>query len=218
LYRHQRDVEALLKSDSALARNLRNEKKMIEDAGVRATIRIGHGIVIDQILNEVIQGDHDLVVAGSWAIRDRWRTYIVGNITREIVNRTDRPVLVIRSDKEPKSLVNRLRRMVTRFGSGFTTETQRLEGRNRFEFGVIGQGGERCRTPNPEQGFTTEEQQFRMANCGLNLKKELYEGHKSAIRNSQSAMPWLTRALPNLFFDSVPGTYDRAQRFLPHQV
>jgi nucleotide-binding universal stress UspA family protein len=117
LYRRQQDVEALLKSDSALARNLRNEKRMIEDAGVPATIRIGHGIVIDQILTEVMQGDHDLVVAGSWAIRDRWRAYVIGNITREIVNRTDRPVLVIRSDKKPKSLVNRLRRMVNRFGS-----------------------------------------------------------------------------------------------------
>jgi nucleotide-binding universal stress UspA family protein len=125
LYRRQRDVETLLKSDSALARNLLNEKKMIEDAGVPATIRIGHGIVIDQILNEVIHGDYDLVVAGSWAIRDRWRTYIIGNITREIVNRTDRPVLVIRSDKEPRSLANRLRRMVNKFSSGFTTETQR---------------------------------------------------------------------------------------------
>ena len=125
LYRRQRDVETLLKSDSALARNLLNEKKMIEDAGVRATIRIGHGFVIDQILNEVIQGDYDLVVAGSWPIGDRWRTYVIGNITREIVNRTDRPVLVMRSNKERKSFANRLRRIVTKFGSGFTTETQR---------------------------------------------------------------------------------------------
>jgi nucleotide-binding universal stress UspA family protein len=117
LYRHQRDVEALLKSDSALARNLLNEKKLIEDAGVPVTIRIGHGIVIDQILNEVTKGDHDLVVAGSWALRNRWRSYMIGNITREIVNRTDRPVLVIRSDKKPKSLANQLRRMVTKFGS-----------------------------------------------------------------------------------------------------
>jgi nucleotide-binding universal stress UspA family protein len=116
LYRRQEDVEALLKSDSALARNLLNEKKIIEDAGVPATIRIAHGLVIDQILLEVAGGDHDLVVAGSWAIRDRWRTYAIGNITREIVNRTDRPVLVIRSDKEPKSLAHQLRRMVTKFG------------------------------------------------------------------------------------------------------
>jgi len=117
LYRRQRDVESLLKSESALARNLRNEKKIIEDAGVPVTIRIGHGIVIDQILNEVTKGDHDLVVAGSWAIRNRWRAYMIGNITREIVNRTDRPVLVIRSDKKPKSLANQLRRMVTKFGA-----------------------------------------------------------------------------------------------------
>jgi len=117
LYRRQRDVDALLKSESALARNLRNEKKIIEDAGVPVSIRIGHGIVIDQILNEVTKGDHDLVVAGSWAIRNRWRAYMIGNITREIVNRTDRPVLVIRSDKKPKSLANQLRRMVTKFGA-----------------------------------------------------------------------------------------------------
>ena len=117
LYRRQRDVESLLKSESALARNLRNEKKIIEDAGVPVSIRMGHGIVIDQILNEVTKGDHDLVVAGSWAIRNRWRAYMIGNITREIVNRTDRPVLVIRSDKKPKSLANQLRRMVTKFGA-----------------------------------------------------------------------------------------------------
>jgi nucleotide-binding universal stress UspA family protein len=95
---------------------LLNEKKIIEEAGVQATIQIGHGIVIDQIQAEVTRGDYDLVVAGSWAIRDRWRTYAIGNITREIVNRADRPVLVIRSDKAPKSLANRLRKMVTKFG------------------------------------------------------------------------------------------------------
>jgi len=116
LYRRQEDVEALLKSGSALACNLLNEKKIIEDAGVQATIRIGHGIVIDQIQAEVTRGDHDLVVAGSWAIRNRWRSYAIGNITREIVNRADRPVLVIRSDKAPKSLANRLRKMVPKFG------------------------------------------------------------------------------------------------------
>jgi len=116
LYRRQEDVEALLKSNSALARNLLNERKIIEDAGVPATIRIRHGIVINQVLNEVTEGDHDLVIAGSWAVRDRWRAYAVGNITREIVNRIDRPILVIRSNVEPKSLAKRLRGIVRRFG------------------------------------------------------------------------------------------------------
>jgi nucleotide-binding universal stress UspA family protein len=116
LYRRQEDVEAILNSGSALSRNLLTEKKIAEDGGVPATIRIAHGLVVDQILAETARGNYDLVVAGSWAIRDRWRTYAIGNITREIVNRTDRPVLVMRSDKKPKSFANELRRMVAKFG------------------------------------------------------------------------------------------------------
>ena len=57
--------------------------------------------------------DCDLIVVGSWRVRDSWRNYVIGNMTREIVKQTDRPVLVIRSDKEPASLADRLRRMVT---------------------------------------------------------------------------------------------------------
>jgi nucleotide-binding universal stress UspA family protein len=116
LYRRQENVEAILKSGSALSRNLLTEKKIVEDGGVPATIRIAHGFVVDQILAEAARGHYDLVVAGSWAIRDRWRTYAIGNITREIVNRSDRPVLVMRSDKKPKSFANELRRMVAKFG------------------------------------------------------------------------------------------------------
>jgi nucleotide-binding universal stress UspA family protein len=112
IFRRQEDVNTLLNSSSALARNLRAEKEIIERSGVRAVVRIRHGIVIDEILAEVEQSDSDLVVAGSWPVRDAWRNYAIGNATREIVNRTDRPVLVIRSDKKPASLANRVRSMI----------------------------------------------------------------------------------------------------------
>lgn len=114
IFRRQEDVDALLNSGSALARNLRTEKEIIERSGVPAVVKIRHGIVIDQILAEVEQSDSDLLVAGSWPVRDAWRNYAIGNVTRDIVNRTDRPVLVIRSDKEPASLANRLRSMITK--------------------------------------------------------------------------------------------------------
>jgi len=55
-------------------------------------------------------------VTGSWPVRDAWRNYAVGNVTREIVNRTDRPVLVIRSDIEAAPLAQRLREMVKKLG------------------------------------------------------------------------------------------------------
>jgi nucleotide-binding universal stress UspA family protein len=114
LFRRQENMEALLNSDSALARNLRNEKAIIEAAGVPVSIQIRHGMVIDQILQEAAHGDFDLIVTGSWPVRDSWRNYVIGNVTREIVKRTDRPILVIRSDKEPASLADRLRGMVTK--------------------------------------------------------------------------------------------------------
>jgi nucleotide-binding universal stress UspA family protein len=122
LSRRQEDMEALLNSDLELARNLRNEKAVIEGAGVPVSVQIRHGIVIDQILGEVERSDCDMIVVGSWPVRDLWRNYVIGNVTREIVNRTDRPVLVIRSDKEPASLADRLRSMVTKLAGkkGYT--------------------------------------------------------------------------------------------------
>jgi nucleotide-binding universal stress UspA family protein len=112
IFRRQEDVDALLKSGSALARNLQTEKEILERSGVHAVVKIRHGIVIDQILAEVEQSDSDLVVVGSWPVRDAWRNYAIGNVTRDIVNSTDRPVLVIRSDKEPASLADRLRSII----------------------------------------------------------------------------------------------------------
>jgi nucleotide-binding universal stress UspA family protein len=116
IFRRQEDVAALLNSNSSLARNLRTEKEIIERAGVSAVVQIRHGIVIHEVLAEVEGGEYDLVVAGSWPVRDAWRNYAIGNVTREIVNRTDRPVLVIRSDIEPEPLAQRLRNMVKKLG------------------------------------------------------------------------------------------------------
>lgn len=109
IFRRQEDVDSLLKSGSALARNLKTEKEILERSGVQVVVKIRHGIVINEILAELEQSDSDLVVVGSWPVRDAWRSYAIGNITRDIVNRSDRPVLVIRSDKAPASVADRLR-------------------------------------------------------------------------------------------------------------
>jgi nucleotide-binding universal stress UspA family protein len=116
IFRRQEDMVALLNSNSALARNLRTEKEIIERAGIPVIVQVRHGIVIDQILAEVERRDYDLVVSGSWPVRDAWRNYAIGNVTREIVNRTDRPVLVVRSDIKPATLTQRLRNIVKKFG------------------------------------------------------------------------------------------------------
>jgi nucleotide-binding universal stress UspA family protein len=128
IFRRQEDVATLLNSNSALARNLRTEKEIIERAGVPAIVQIRHGIVIEQILAEVERCDYDLVVSGSWPVRDAWRTYAIGNVTREIVNRTARPVLVMRSDVTPAPLKQRLRNMVKKLsGKQVESDTEGKE-------------------------------------------------------------------------------------------
>jgi nucleotide-binding universal stress UspA family protein len=96
LVRLEEDVDALLQSGSELGLNLRAQKESLEKLGVSATVRIRHGFVLDQVFEELRDGEHDLVVTGSSRTRGPWRHYIMGDLTRSILNRADCPVLVAR--------------------------------------------------------------------------------------------------------------------------
>lgn len=98
LVRLEEDVDGLLASGSELGRTLGTQKKQLEKMGVTTTVRVRHGIVLEQVFAEVAEGDYDLVVSGSSRARGPLRHYIMGNLTRGILNRAERPVLVARSD------------------------------------------------------------------------------------------------------------------------
>jgi nucleotide-binding universal stress UspA family protein len=82
LIKMEEDVNLLLHSNSGLGENLRREKEVLERMGVTSEVRLRHGLVISGTL----------------------RTYIMGNITREIVNRSECPVLVVRGGEEPEGI------------------------------------------------------------------------------------------------------------------
>jgi nucleotide-binding universal stress UspA family protein len=96
------DVEALLASSSELGINLRHAREMLEATGVKAEVRLRDGAVLTEILQELEQGEYELVVTGS-ALSRNLRTYVLGDITREIVNRAQCAVLVVRA--KSKSLL-----------------------------------------------------------------------------------------------------------------
>jgi nucleotide-binding universal stress UspA family protein len=96
LVRLEEDVDALLQSGSELGLNLRAQKESLEKLGVSATVRVRHGFVLDQVFEERRAGEHDLIVTGSSRARGPWRHYIMGDLTRSILNRADCPVLVAR--------------------------------------------------------------------------------------------------------------------------
>ena len=99
LVRLEEDVDRLLESKSELGTNLRHQQKELESLGVRAEVRVRHGIVLEQIFNEAREGNYDLIVTGSSRARGMFRHYIMGDLTRSILNHADCPVLVARAEK-----------------------------------------------------------------------------------------------------------------------
>ena len=97
LVRLEEDLDRLLESGSELGLNLVRQKQELEKLGVNVTVRVRHGIVIEQVFAEAHEGDHDLIVTGSSQARGTLRHYIMGDLTRMILNRADCPVLVARS-------------------------------------------------------------------------------------------------------------------------
>jgi len=112
LVRSEENVGQLLQSDSELGRCLRHQKELLEKIAVPCEVRLRHGLVLDELLEELQRVEYNLVVSGSSPAHDRLRRYIMGNITREIVNRAELPVLVVRggteSDHGLSGLINRL--------------------------------------------------------------------------------------------------------------
>ncbi|MDB6068472.1 MAG: UspA domain protein [Pedosphaera sp.] len=92
------NVRDVLASKSELGRNLREEKATLESLGVPTEVKLRRGPVLQEILNEIKGGDYDLVVTGSSLSHGNLRTYILGDITREIVNRCNCAVLVVRAE------------------------------------------------------------------------------------------------------------------------
>ena len=97
LVRLEEDVDGLLAAGSELGVNLARQKADLESLGVTVEVRIRHGLVLEQVFREVREGNHDLIVTGSSQVTSIVRHYIMGDLTRSILNRAECPVLVARS-------------------------------------------------------------------------------------------------------------------------
>src|SRR5256886_1728169 len=97
LVRMEENVHQLLQSKSELGTDLRRQKRELERLGVFAAVHLRNGIVIDQVIGEVRAGDYDLIVTGTSQARGLLRHYIMGDLTRSILNRANVPVLVARA-------------------------------------------------------------------------------------------------------------------------
>jgi len=107
----------LMASSSELGINLRRAKETLESLGVPVEVRLPQAPVLEGILREIHEGGYDLVVTGS-ALTRSLRTYVLGDISREIVNRTNCAVLVVRSQQKVFDSKLKFKSLLGRLGRG----------------------------------------------------------------------------------------------------
>ena len=108
----------LERSRSDLASNIRSQLERLKEEEVAAEARLARGLVAEGILAEVAEGDYQLLVAGSAPGGGRLPIYVLGDVTRELVDRSDCPLLVVRTRKLPSIPLRFFRRLAERLGFG----------------------------------------------------------------------------------------------------
>jgi len=106
----------LLQTDTPIARHLRLGAAILDRHGVEAELKLRQGAVASEILREASQGGYDLIVIGASGTVGQPRSLFMVDVTRQVVDRALRPVLVVRrpGPSGPSSLWNALRRLVHR--------------------------------------------------------------------------------------------------------
>jgi nucleotide-binding universal stress UspA family protein len=86
----------LLQSDTEQARELKWAAQVVKAECDISEVKLRRGIVTEEILREAQQGDYDLIVLGSSRYSGGLIRALMGDVTREILNRAEWPVLVVR--------------------------------------------------------------------------------------------------------------------------
>lgn len=88
-------IADFLQRDTPEARHLKQVAELLEQHGVQGELELRHGVVADEILREAWKGGYDLIVVGSSYARGGISRYLLGDVTRQIVEYSTRPVLVV---------------------------------------------------------------------------------------------------------------------------
>ncbi len=95
---------ALLQTDTPQGRNLKAGRDTLRSMGVETAVSLRHGTVSEHIMAEIHEGEYDLVALGSTYAAHSMRRYFVHSITDLVVERANRPVLVMRNITNPTHL------------------------------------------------------------------------------------------------------------------
>ncbi len=94
--RHRRlNAEELLPEHRPRGELIDKKIRALEKLSIYPRLIVRHGLVVDETLSEARSGNYDLIVVGV-PRKKGWQRLMLDNPTRRIINRADRPVLVIK--------------------------------------------------------------------------------------------------------------------------
>jgi nucleotide-binding universal stress UspA family protein len=96
LERMEETLTEFLQSDTEVANELRWAAQVVKAECESAELKIRRGICADEVLREAELGDYDLIVMGSSRSHGSLVRVLMGDLTRDVITRAQRPVLVVR--------------------------------------------------------------------------------------------------------------------------
>lgn len=100
MYTGLEDIEEtlpeLLQTDTPIAQHLRDGAEILARHQVSAALRLRYGVAADEILRETHEKDYDLVIIGASGTAGRLKEWLLGNVTRQIVEHAPCSVLVVK--------------------------------------------------------------------------------------------------------------------------
>lgn len=90
-------LSELLKTDTPTAKHLRQSARLLEKYGVTAQLKLRHGVVANEILREAAKSQDDLIVIGAPEQKQRFKKWLLGDVTGAILERAPCPVLIVKA-------------------------------------------------------------------------------------------------------------------------
>ena len=89
-------LEKIMMGDTPLAQHLKHSAAQLEEAGIRSRTVIRHGIVAESILEEAQSGKYDLIVMGASKSKKDLSGFLLGDVTREVIEQAQSAVLIVK--------------------------------------------------------------------------------------------------------------------------
>jgi nucleotide-binding universal stress UspA family protein len=87
-------AEELIAAETPEGQLLSKETAILRKTSAHIQPKVRHGVVVDEVLTEALDGDYDLLVIGAHR-QAGWQRYLLDDLSHQIITRADRMVLVV---------------------------------------------------------------------------------------------------------------------------